>query len=357
MEGQHTEIPPPADDPRPLVYAIGTLGFGFPTEARRDAFRRRMEPVPEPGTADGGQTGPPPDPDHPGQLRRYLMGNPWASDKLTWTLDGDHTPVYALEAETPVGLDRSGPPGPGPSGPAERDAPRRAAEDPGELARLLETLRYPPVSRVYRIFRDAIAGQGLPADDPGFVSRVTVPGRLTGRSTRLRSGQVVPVVEVSAHGLHAWYERALIDRATAAISGQAAGHDPAWSGAGSPGRLEEQLRALLDKVYQQFRNLGRSAADRAANHVGTDAFLLGTLLGDGLLSARHVPGARDHLYALEGISVAGSPACRPGSDCHDVVVTFRDPADGGRPRVAYRFTIDVSDELPVSLAPVHVSRR
>jgi hypothetical protein len=59
------------------------------------------------------------------------------------------------------------------------------------------------------------------------------------------------------------------------------------------------------------------------------------------------------LYALESIRVSKSPYCRPGSDCQDVTVTFFDPENDQRAKTVYQFTYDVSDELPVSLAPVH----
>ena len=41
------------------------------------------------------------------------------------------------------------------------------------------------------------------------------------------------------------------------------------------------------------------------------------------------------------------------SDCWDVQVTFFDPDNVLRARSVYQFTIDVSDEMPVSLAPTH----
>jgi hypothetical protein len=41
------------------------------------------------------------------------------------------------------------------------------------------------------------------------------------------------------------------------------------------------------------------------------------------------------------------------SDCWDVVITFFDPENDRRARVSWLFTIDVSVQLPVSLAPPH----
>jgi PatG C-terminal len=41
------------------------------------------------------------------------------------------------------------------------------------------------------------------------------------------------------------------------------------------------------------------------------------------------------------------------SDCWDVRIVFFNPENDRRAKSVYQFTIDVSDELPVSLAPAH----
>jgi hypothetical protein len=41
------------------------------------------------------------------------------------------------------------------------------------------------------------------------------------------------------------------------------------------------------------------------------------------------------------------------SDCWDVQISFFDPDNDQRARCVYQYTIDVSDEMPVSLAPTH----
>jgi hypothetical protein len=63
-----------------------------------------------------------------------------------------------------------------------------------------------------------------------------------------------------------------------------------------------------------------------------------------------VPGAG--LYTLDRISVSKSPFCRMDSDCWDVKLTFFDPENERRARMVMRLTVDVSDELPVTLGPV-----
>ncbi|MFB6616865.1 S8 family serine peptidase [Streptomyces sp. NPDC056367] len=370
---------PSAPAPTPgkqLIYAIGTIGFDFQTEARRDSFRQQMQNIVIPATEGHAEEEHQANIYDPKQLHAYLAKNPWASDKLTWTLNADATPLYALEAEMPVGMDWTRPIITDPKA-SEDKVQEFAAEAVGDpthekLTELLTTLSYPPVSVIYRTFRDALLGQAKDSTDIGFISRVSIPGVLTDRTVRLFSGQVVPVVEVKSRGLFTWNETVLVNavfeavvtmkvaeaRKKVADKGQAA-QDAAEKKVrdefkGPKGTfLKDTVRALLDKIYWKFRNLGQSSGDRALNAAGTNAFLVGAEIQGGILSAEHVPGRNDNFYSLDTVSVSKSPFCRPGSDCQDVTLTFFDPENDQRAPVSYLFTYDVSDELPVSLAPVH----
>ncbi|MEU9703486.1 S8 family serine peptidase [Streptomyces sp. NPDC047981] len=347
--------------PRQLIYAIGTIGFDYPTEARRDSFRQQMPFfVTE---VDGKEVEQTPDPYSPRQLRDYLASAPWVSDKVTWTLTMDGATVYALEAEPSAGMDWSEPLVPPVEVQRKGKTPARIATEQGRTdADLFRMFANPPVSTVYRVFRDAIAGQALDPEKSGerdgYISRVSVPGVLTNRTTRLYSGQIVPVVEVKSRGLYTWNESALVDFVFDQVQKDTKVQKPGGKkelqvDVRSDEELKLTIRAFLDKIYYQFRNLGQTSADRALNYMGTNAFLFGDKIAEGLLSASKVPGSTRNLYALDTITVAKSPYCRIGSDCQDVTVTFYDPEDERRSRLSYLFTIDVSDELPVTLAPVH----
>lgn len=349
-----------AEQGQGLVYALGTIGFDYRTEARRDGFAQQMSDFEVRRTEPDDQNpyGVPvvqqPNPYNPNHVSAYLAQNPWASDKLTWTLTLDRTPIYALEAETPVGMTWD---------PFLPEDPAKELKDvvgyPDQLGDLLARFAAaPPVSYVYRVFRDAIVGQTAQPSDPNFVSRVSIPGVLTGRTVRLYSGQEVPVVQVKARGLHTWNEAALVTSVTERVEERleaSRANDELAPAANAPdrARTEQNVRAFLDKIYYQFRNLGRSPADRAMNYAGTNAFLFGNEIREGLLSGEYVPGANSGLFTLDTISVQKSPYCRMDSECWDVVITFFDPVDERRARVSWLFTIDVSDELPVNLAPAH----
>ncbi|MEU6168470.1 S8 family serine peptidase [Streptomyces tanashiensis] len=348
--------------PRQLIYVIGTIGFDYPTEARRDSFRQQMPYVEV--TVDGKAVEQAPDPYSPRQLRDYLASAPWVSDKVTWTLTMDGATVYALEAEPAAGMDWSEPLVPPVEAQKARKAPARIATEKGRTdADLFNLFANPPVSTVYRVFRDAIWGQALDPDDEqerdGYISRVSVPGVLTDRTTRLYSGQIVPVVEVKSRGLYTWNEAALVDAVFDQVKKDSEMEQPKDPKQQTKVKVRDEaelkltIRAFLDKIYYQFRNLGQTSADRALNYMGTNAFLFGDKIKEGLLSASKVPGSTKNLYALDTITVTKSPYCRVGSDCQDVTVTFYDPEDERRSRLSYLFTVDVSDELPVTLAPVH----
>jgi hypothetical protein len=55
---------------------------------------------------------------------------------------------------------------------------------------------------------------------------------------------------------------------------------------------------------------------------------------------------------LDNITVERSPFCRIDSDCWDVVIKFFDPDNVLRSKLNFRFTVDVSDIMPVTLGPV-----
>jgi hypothetical protein len=50
--------------------------------------------------------------------------------------------------------------------------------------------------------------------------------------------------------------------------------------------------------------------------------------------------------------VEKSPICRPDSDCYDVKLSFFDPENNQRSNQVFRFTIDVSDVIPVTIGEI-----
>ena len=287
--------------PPSLVYALGSIGFDYGTEARRDTFRQSMPMVVR--DEAGSEVRVTANPYDVFQLTDYLNSRPSESTKLIWTLNLDLTPIYALEAE--VG--------------------------------------YP--EEVYGTLRDALRRGALPNDNPNYVSRVSIPGVMTNRSIRLFSGQDIPIVLVQPRGLFEWSEPSLVDAVVDAVM---PGADDA-----NRTRVSRLVRIFLDKVYFECRNLGVDPADRALNFAATNAFQFASGILNGFLSGKVVPGSEDNIYTLDKISVTRSPYCRLGSLCYDVMVRWFDPENDRRAKSVFQFTVDVSDPLPVTIAPAH----
>jgi cyanobactin maturation PatA/PatG family protease len=275
--------------PKQLVYALGTLNYDFGTEAHRDSFRQVMPEV----------NGFPANPYDAAQMVSHLTELPEEAPELIWTLNIELTPVYAIE-------------------PA------------GAFAR-----------SVYERLISTLAGQIRADNDPLLIERVSIPGYLSGKTVMLFSGQVVPVVVPQLRGIFSWNVNSLIDVAIRAI-----GLDPQAAPASTDGqrvaRLRTDLREFLNRLYFDLRNLGQTSQERALNYAATNAFQ----------SADTFREAGDRGLQLDLINVERSPFCRMDSDCWDVRLTFFDPENNQRARRVFRYTIDVSDLMPVTIGDV-----
>jgi cyanobactin maturation PatA/PatG family protease len=106
--------------------------------------------------------------------------------------------------------------------------------------------------------------------------------------------------------------------------------------------LRRDLREFLNRLYFDLRNLGQTSQERALNYAATNAFQ----------SAETFREAGDRGLQLDTVNVERSPFCRMDSDCWDVRITFFDPENTRRARKVYRYTVDVSDVMPVSIGDV-----
>jgi cyanobactin maturation PatA/PatG family protease len=270
-----------------LVYSLGVLGYDFGSEARRDSFKQLMPGVSVEGTLI------PANPYDARQMVDYLADNLPEAKALIWTLNLELTPIYAIE----------------PVGGFSRD--------------------------VYEVLQGLLDGQIQAETDPNFVQRVSIPGVLTGRSVKLFSGQVVPVVEINnTRGLYGWKVNTLVTAAIASVQEQ--------SNDAEEDAIRRTLSSFLNRIYYDLRNLGTTSQDRALNFASTNAFQAASTFAQAV-------GAG---YELDSINVEKSPFCRLDSDCWDVKLKFFDPENSRRAKKIYRFTIDVSDTIPVTLGEV-----
>lgn len=114
----------------------------------------------------------------------------------------------------------------------------------------------------------------------------------------------------------------------------------------------DQLLNFTDRVYYLLRNSGLSAQERAINYAATQLVLVG--------SSASTTGAMGYSFAnavgaglgVEAISAEPSLGARPGSDCWDVKFAFFDAMQGTQAvRTYVRFTVDVSNVRPITIAP------
>ena len=317
-----------------LIYVIGTLGYDFITDARRDYFVQQFANLSEdheyvslfketlgiqPGPTyfpedhrfmsaylNGGRYVPLPPNFRGGGVHlqdalREMLERAFDMGSLVWVLFQENQPLYAL--------------------------------------RPLQTFSV----QVLQQFSDFLFNQSRPdftLDSDGKevdprkanalkADRVSVAGRIVGDIT-LYNGQKVPVLDVSSRALFQWTVEHLI---TDLADSHPEVLDPTSD-------LYKQLQDLLERIYYEVRNLGQSPSDRAINFMATNIFEAANAIADAL---------KDHKF-LDSIYAEKSPLCRPKSLCFDVVMRFFDPAHRLEKALdEYRLTLDVSDIAPVPI--------
>jgi cyanobactin maturation PatA/PatG family protease len=283
------------------VFFIGELSYDFGTEARRDSFKQQMGYVMAPAKA-GGEVAIPPNPYDHNQMADHLEEEPEEATQLIWTLNLDLQPIYVIE---PYG---------------------------------------PYAESIYDFLRIALKNQIREKDEKGnllpeYVERISVAGKLTGKTVRLFSGQQVPVVRPRFRLLFSWEVNKLIELAI-----QTAKSEPEGVGISENDKekVHDNLRQFLDRIYYDLRNLGVSARDRAINYSATNAFQAAQTMVDATKGG----------YQLSEIQSEKSPFCRMYSDCWDVKLRFFDPENVLRAKRVFRFTVDVSDTTPVTVGDI-----
>jgi cyanobactin maturation PatA/PatG family protease len=166
------------------------------------------------------------------------------------------------------------------------------------------------------------------------VELVSIPGVVAG-SVRLQSGMVVPVVVPPVRGMYSWATKPLVEHVL--------GERPAAAAAQtSYDELASGLADFLNQIYYGMRNLGLTAEERALNYSATNAMQVTAV----------IRSATQHELDFGIPIVKRSPVCRPDSDCYDVEPPFFDPNNTNKANRIYRFTVDVSDIIPVTIGTV-----
>jgi cyanobactin maturation PatA/PatG family protease len=172
--------------------------------------------------------------------------------------------------------------------------------------------------------------------------RVSIPGTIDGNVTLL-SGQVVPVLIPDLRAMYNWRTAALVANVVGPAPKSATKADEDSDERRQYESKMEGMRGFLERIYFELRNTGQTPQERALNFAATNAFNV----------ERVFESASRRELQLDEIGVEPSPICRMDSDCWDVRLVFFDPQDAlGHARSAYRFTVDVSDVVPVLVGPV-----
>ncbi len=227
-------------------------------------------------------------PHDPVALADFLGTRPEFSEAVTWVLTQETTAIYAVRPE-------------------------------GAYASL-----------AYDRLREFMASQIREG-----VERVSIPGIIRG-NIALLNGQTVPVIVPQLRGMYSWTTTKLVQ----SLVGMAPE---------TPEQREQfdsrvrDLSNFLERVYYEIRNLGMTSEERALNYAATNAFQAEFVFRD----------AMERSLKLDNIHVSRSPVCRPESDCWDVELTFFNPMRRlEQARTVHRFTVDVSDVIPVTVGKI-----
>ncbi|EDQ34136.1 cyanobactin maturation protease, PatA/PatG family [Hoeflea phototrophica DFL-43] len=180
---------------------------------------------------------------------------------------------------------------------------------------------------IYQALIDSIKGA---LDDDSGMHRVGIPGLIKG-TTRLMNGMILPMLYPDKRGMAEWKTQELVAQVRE-FAENSAGDAPA----------DDKIFNFLVRVYDELRNLGAAPQERAINFAATNAFQ----------AARAFSQAAQKELELYTIKVNKSPICRPDSDCWDVQLQMFDPENERRAGRIYRFTVDVSETLPVTIGPM-----
>jgi cyanobactin maturation PatA/PatG family protease len=225
------------------------------------------------------------------RLARYLDNNPWDAASVIWTISINKVPIYAVK----------------PNGPYAPDAYKKLVE-------FLDDNHKKSAKRQ--------------------CNHVAIPGRIVGRVALLRTGHVVPVIEPEIRGMANWDTAELVSAALKNTGDKKDRKDK---------DLEKSLTKILEKIYQEHQSLGIRPQDRAINYAASNTTEITKMIKD---AAENKGGT----MFFDNIEFEPSEICRPGSECWIIKINFFVHDQTDRSRRMYRFTVDVSDTVPVSLA-------
>jgi len=255
---------------RQLVYALGQIHFDFSTEARRDALMQA-------GGEDVIK--------EPRALLAFLEKSPWEATAVTWTLQQEAMPIYALQ----------------PAGPFGRDT----------------------YQRIFNLLRSQL--------EEG-VSQVSIPGVL-GPPIALLNGHQVPVVFPEIRGMFGWSTTKLVREVLGPRP-----DDPQKQA--EYDQVEVEINNFLDRLYYELSNLGVAPPERAINYAATNLYQVASVYKEAIkkkLKLDRITTERSQI---------GRPSSECWDV---ILTLFDPERRKERAREVYRLTVDVSEIIPVTI--------
>jgi hypothetical protein len=161
------------------------------------------------------------------------------------------------------------------------------------------------------------------------VEFISLPGVLTGQ-VALYDGQIVDAVVPDLRGMFSWNTDRYVESLRATLKKTDMSSE----------QIDRDMKRFFGKIQFSIRNRGLSPEERAINAAATNAFNISDIIVE----------AGEEGMTLRDVGVERSPLNRPGSEYFDVLLTFFDPrSKGDRAPLRARFTIDVSDTVPVPI--------
>lgn len=267
-----TEVPLPmlVETERRFVYALGQIAYDFSSEARRDALV---------------QAGGPEVIKEPAALLAFLKKSPWEATAVTWTLQQEATPIYALQ----------------PVGPFGRDT----------------------YQRIFDLLKSQL--------EEG-VSQVSIPGVL-GPPITLLNGYQIPVIFPEIRGMFGWSTTQLIQEVLGPRP-----KDPDKQT--EYDQVEEEIHNFLDRLYYELSNLGVAPPERAINYAATNLYQVASVYKDAVKKKRKL----DRITTERSQVCRPSSEC-----WDVILTLFDPERRKNKAREVYRLTVDVSEVIPVTI--------
>ena len=186
-------------------------------------------------------------------------------------------------------------------------------------------------AEAYGLLRELMAAQ-----ISARAERIAIPGWTLG-ATELMNGHSVPLLFPEPRGMSLWSTQELVGKVLGTPLGRGKKKFVGYE------EKAIEIANFIERIHDELRNLGLTPPERAMNYAATHAAQLGNV---------YISAYEDGM-ALDTIGIERSPICRPESDCWDVKLVFFHPKKRlEQARLVYRFTVDVSDIVPVTMGKI-----